>query len=387
MRWRAGAWRIVADGGRTPDGKRRQVWRTVKAPNNRLGRREAESALAKLVVEVEAGRVQASTGLTVGQLLERWVEHRRPGWEERSPGQPDATLARIRQHIVPAIGDVRVDRLRPADIDAMYAKWRQSGGRKGQGLSESTVRRMHDILHAALGQAVRWDLRVDNPADRVDKPTPKKRRVTAPSDEVCKALIAAAPPSMLAYLRLAAITGARRGQLVGLRWPALNLDGCEVTFTEALAKVKGGVAVKGTKSDVDYTVALDPVTVEIVKAHRRRCAERALAAGSSLLAEGYVFAQDSTPDGRLPWHPDGANQRFAKVRQEVGKKVPAAKAITPHQFRHWLASALFSEGYDPIEVASRGGWRSAALPLSVYGHRSPARDRQAAADLAARLDG
>jgi hypothetical protein len=73
--------------------------------------------------------------------MERWVAHRRPGWEERSPGQPDATLARIGNHIIPRLGNVALDRLRPVDVDDLYASWRAAG------MAEATMRRMHAVPH------------------------------------------------------------------------------------------------------------------------------------------------------------------------------------------------------------------------------------------------
>jgi hypothetical protein len=116
-RFKDGAWRLTIEGRTDPiTGRRKQVHRTDRAPGNRAGAKAADLELAKLVVEVDSRRTLPSSGVTVGQLLERWVEHRRPGWEERSPGQPDATLARIRKHIEPHIGDVVIDRLRLVDI-------------------------------------------------------------------------------------------------------------------------------------------------------------------------------------------------------------------------------------------------------------------------------
>ena len=209
-------------------GKRKPVFCTVQAPNTRRGRQQAETELAKLVTEVEARRTLPSSGVTVDQLMERWVAHRRPGWEERSPGQPDATLARIRNHITPKLGSVALDRLRPVDVDNLYASWRAAG------MAESTVRRMHAILHAALDQAVRWDLIVSNPADRVEPPKPGKSRRKAPPDELLQAILAAAGDDMICYLRIAAVTGARRGQMVALRWREFDLDRSTVTFTTAL---------------------------------------------------------------------------------------------------------------------------------------------------------
>jgi integrase len=308
--------------------------------------------------------------------MERWVENRRSGWEERSPGQPDATLARIRNHITPKIGDVALQRLRPVDVDNLYSGWRAAG------MGEATVRRMHAILHSALTQAVRWDLIVSNPTDRIEPPRPRKARREAPADSVLVAIIAAAGDDMVCYLRLAAVTGARRGQMVALRWRDLDLDEGTVRFTTALARVKGGTAEKGTKADVDYGLALDAKTLDILRAHRKRAVERALVAGGGLGVDAYVFSRAETPDGSKPWHPDGANQRFNRIRD----KVQGAEKITPHQLRHWMATSMFADGYDPVTVAGRGGWSSPAVPMSVYGHFRPARDQAAAESLAQRLD-
>jgi hypothetical protein len=154
----------------------------------------------------------------------------RPGWEERSPGQPDATLARIRKHITPKLGDIAVERLCPLDLDNLYGAWRADG------MAEATVRRMHAILHAALTQAVRWDLITSNPADRIEPPRPRKSRRKAPPDDVLVAILAAAGDDMICYLRLAAVTGARRGEMV---------EGCEASavasyYPASIAACPGG---------------------------------------------------------------------------------------------------------------------------------------------------
>lgn len=377
-RFKAGAWRLRVEGPRDPvTGKRQQINATVRAPNNRAGAKLADAELAEMISKVEKGQALPSSGVTVGQLCERWVEHRRPAWEERSPGQPDATLARIRNHIIPKIGEIRIEKLRPLDIDHMYSKWR------AEGMAEATVKRLHSILHAVLRQAMRWDLITSNPADRIEPPRPAKSRRGAPSDEVLAAMLAAADGDIACYLRLAAVTGARRGQMVGLRWEDVDLDAGVIRFTRARARVKGGTAEKGTKADVDYGIALDPKTVAVLKTHRSRAAARALAAGVELPDSGFVFTRSKTPDGSKPWHPDGANQRFNRIRA----KVPGAESVTPHQFRHWMATSMFSDGYDPVTVAGRGGWSSPAVPMKIYGHFRPVRDQAAAASLADRLDG
>jgi hypothetical protein len=94
LRYRGGdAGQLVVNAKNPLTCKRKPVFRTIQAPNTRRGR-QAETELAKLLAEVEARPTLPSSGVTMGQLMERWVAHRRPGWEERSPRQPDATLAR-----------------------------------------------------------------------------------------------------------------------------------------------------------------------------------------------------------------------------------------------------------------------------------------------------
>lgn len=373
-RWKAGAWRLRVETGTDPlTGKRGQVHRTFHAPNTPAGERQADIALAKLVVEVEAGRAAAGTGITVDELVERYIRDKAPGW---TPGAPDETRRRARQHISPHLGSIPAARLRPADVKHWQSKLRDGG------LAEASVARVHVILQAALAYGVD-DLEVidRNVAARRKPKVPKSRR-RAPGDDVMVALLRAAGDDMVCYLRLAAVTGARRGTLVALRWSDIDFEAPSITFTRALAKVKGGTVEKGTKADVDYRVTLDPATVVILKAQRRRAAEAAIAAGVSLRPDGFVFSRDVTPDGSKAWHPDGANQRFNRLRA----KVPGAEGVKPHEFRHWMATAMFEDGFDPITVAGRGGWSSVALPLATYGHRRPSRDVAAAAALAERLD-
>lgn len=372
-RFKAGAWRLTVDAGSDPvTGNRRQIHGTVRAPNTRAGRRQAESELAKLVVEAEAGRAVPASGLDIAQLLERYIIDRSPGW---SPGEADAVRRRANQHITRHIGDTSIERLRPIDVTTLHATLRCKG------LAEATIARVHTILQAALEWAVDLELVGRNVARR-RKPSVPKSKVKAPADDVMVALLRAAGDDMVCYLRLAAVTGARRGTLCALRWSDIDLDAGTIVFERALARVQGGVVEKGTKADVDYKVTLDPHTVDILKAHRRRAAERGLSVGVSLSADAFVFARTRTADSSTPWHPDGVTQRFAKIRS----KVKGAEKVTPHQFRHWMATAMFEAGFDPITVAGRGGWASPVVPLAIYGHRRPSRDEAAAASLAERLD-
>lgn len=374
LRWRDGAWRLrVDDGTDELTGRRRQIHRTHPGPNTKTGRKAAEVALAELVTDIQAGRAADSaprSGTTVAQLLERYIDHRAGDW---SPGSADETRRRIAQHITPRIGDTLVRRLRPTDIDHLYAQLRRGG------MGPSTIARLHDILRAALRQAVRWDLIPASPADRVDPPRRTRTEVTPPAASDVARLLAEADDVLKLYLRISAVTGARRGQVCALRWPAIDVDAGEIRFTRALAKVAGGVIEKGTKTGARYPVAIDPTTVQLLRDQRVRQVEQSLSVGSPLAANAYLFATD--PGGRKPWHPDGASQRFATLRKRLDLEHVLLKDL-----RHWMATSLLAEGFDVVTLAGRGGWSNTTTPLEIYAHFQPARDRAAADRLAQVLD-
>jgi integrase len=102
--------------------------------------------------------------------------------------------------------------------------------------------------------------------------------VTIGSSDCRRRSLAGAGDDMVCQVRLAAVTGTRRGQMGALRWRDLDLDAATVMFTTALARVKGGTAEKGTKADIDYGLALDATTVDILRAHRKRAIQLGSAA-------------------------------------------------------------------------------------------------------------
>ncbi|HEY3014072.1 MAG TPA: hypothetical protein VGJ41_03120 [Nocardioides sp.] len=95
------------------------------------------------------------------------------------------------------------------------------------------------------------------------------------------------------------------------RWSDPDLTKGSVLFTRAHARVRGGVAEKTTKADVEYGIAPYPATIDSLRAHRKRCAERALATGVSLPPDAFVFATRSAPDGSVAWTPAVASGAFS----------------------------------------------------------------------------
>jgi integrase len=131
-------------------------------------------------------------------------------------------------------------------------------------------------------------------------------------------------------------------------------------------------------------VALSPYCVSALVAHREKQTEIAIAAGTPMPVNAFIFSDD--PLGLRPWRPDSTDRKFRQLRSKV-----EMNAIRLHDFRHYMATTLLAAGVDPKTVAQRGGWTTVATMLGRYAHALPVSDRAAAdaigAILAARREG
>ena len=181
-------------------------------------------------------------------------------------------------------------------------------------------------------------------------------------------LAAAQSQRLFAFYRLAAYTGARRGELLYLRWDAVDLDAAEVTFGGSTA-VARGLRVEGTtKGGRSRTVSLDRETVAVLREHRRQQTEERLAAGSAWNKNGgLVF----TSRWGEPLYPDTVTALMTKLINQHNKSVtPPAKPLPHarlHDLRHLHATTLLA-GVPVHVVAARLGHADPAVTLRVYSH-------------------
>jgi integrase len=173
------------------------------------------------------------------------------------------------------------------------------------------------------------------------------------------------------FLQLAAATGARRGELVALRWTDVNVAGGVVTIARGAVQGKDGLVIKDTKTHGTRRIALDRTTVAALKAHRQAADEIAGACETVLPADAYVFSND--PTGRTSWRPWLVTQAFARLAARAG--MPEVRL---HDLRHFVATRLLSSGVDVRTVAGRLGHKNPNVTLSVYAHFLPEADREAA---------
>jgi integrase len=352
------SWRIRVYVGRDTSGTKRYVSRTVTGT-----RRDADRELSRLLVEVDQGRFVASAAMTLDELLDRWLVVKRQS-VEASTLKSYEWIART--YIRPALGDRKVGALRPLDLDMLY------GELGGRGLSTRTVRICHTVLRQSLEQARRWGFIARSPAVDASPPPQHKVEVTPPTVDEVLALLDAAyeeDPAFGTYLWVISATGCRRGEVCALRWNDVDLDGRELRVRRSVVHVDGQVREKDTKTHASRRLALDEPTVALLRQHRRRQRELALALGVRLADDAVLFGD---PEGR-PWRPDVCTNRFGRLRAGLG-----LERVRLHDLRHFVASILIDGGIPISTVSTRLGHSQTSTTLDLYTHAIPATDQRAA---------
>jgi integrase len=361
VRWRGQSIEV-----RVHPARGRTVTRTVKWKGSRRDtERAADRALTKLLAELDDGGHQGGPDGTLRELAEAWWEHRRPGW---SPSTAAGYRARLDGRILPHLGDVTLRKVTPK----MLADWQVHHA----GTSPASAYKSWMVLGQVLthGQRLGWLYR--NPAADLRGPSVPPSQVHAPSAEAVQAALselARCNPDLHVFAHLAAATGARRGEVCGIRWS--DLDGPTVTLRRSVVLDEDGrVHVRPyPKGKRPRTVTLDDRTLDLLAEHRKRHLENA-AAWEVASDDGFVFSTE--PDGKRPWRPTRVTQAWGRVRDRLG-----LHDVRFHDLRHFAATRLLDAGFAAADVAARLGHANPAITHRLYAHAIPARDAEMAATM------
>jgi integrase len=208
--------------------------------------------------------------LTVREYLNEWIDAHAASVK---PGTARGYRDDIEFYIAPRLGGLRLQSLRPAIVSKLYRELAEAGGRGGRPLASSTVSHVARTLRKALADAVRVEqLLASNPADRAKLPRSRRSEpgtVWTPA-QLATFLDAAAGHRLFAFYRVAAYTGARRGELLNMTWPTVDLDAGELILTGSTDVIDGERVYETTKTGRSRVVSLDPGTVTVLREHRRR---------------------------------------------------------------------------------------------------------------------
>jgi integrase len=363
---RGNSWTVMYDEGRDEDGRRIQ-----RSKGGFATRKAAQQFLTDVLSRLGDGSYVQPSKQTVGAyLVDEWLEAIGGTVRPLTVTQYRSTIT---HRIVPRVGHLRLQALTGGRLNALYRELAEGG------LSPASLRLTHAVLNRAFRDAVRWGLLVRNPASAADPPAVPESRATAwTAKELARFLAHVKGDRLFALWRLAATTGLRRGELLGLSWFALDLEGARLTVDRQLVPTRGGVTFGPPKSKRSRrTVALDEATVAALREHREaQLLERAFA-GDAYVDLDLVFADEL--GGTI--YPSRLTEAFLRHRK-------AAKLTTGtlHILRHTHATLALTNGIPVHVVAARIGDRPETV-LRVYAHLLPASDEQAAEQVAGLLAG
>jgi integrase len=281
--------------------------------------------------------------------------------------------------VVPRIGDVRLKDLRPTQLNALYNELLERGRADGKGgLGRNTVGRIHAVLHRALGDAVRWGRLNRNIADLADGPERKAAEVaTWTAVDLRRFIEHVSTDRLRALYVLAATTGMRRGELLGLRWQDVDLDVGVLKVRHTVVLLNGRIDFSEPKTERGRRLLpLDAVSAAALLAYRRQQEAEHEEWGGLWNDTGLVF----TRENGNPIDPNWLSKRFNRLVRDAGLPV-----IRFHALRHTWATLSLQAGVELWAVADLAGHSNVSVTDRVYRHAIPSRLRDASDKLSGLL--
>jgi integrase len=359
-----GRWEARVDLG-WHDGKR------VRRSMYGVTRQDVARRLAATLREQQLGLLQMGPSQRLDAYLDQWLKTAKPGL---APKSYIAYEMYLRRHIIPELGNLRLDKLNPEHVEALLTR------KLEEGLAPQSVVHIRGVLRRALGRAVRFGLLGPNVAALTDPPRMQRREMAAMTPEQARAFLDAIGGDRLEALYLLALTtGMRQGELLGLRWPDVDLDGGELRVVHALQRLEGALRLVNPKTAKSRrSVTLPAITVEALRRHHSQQAEVRLSAGVDWKDAGFVFC---TSSGR-PLEPRNVTRSFQRFLKRSG-----LMRMRFHDLRHSFATLLLIQGLSPRVVMEMLGHSQITLTMNTYSHVIPALQREAASKLDALLRG
>jgi integrase len=368
---RSGAWAFRVDAGIHPDtGRRRQVLRQGFAT-----KKQAEAALTDVLQAAIRNSVVAKSSTRLADFLEDWLASQKTRLRETTWHSYDHAIRRVHHHL----GQVPLQSLTTLQIERLYAALVESGGKRRVGLAAKSVRNTHVVLRKALADAERLGLVTRNVASSARAPTTRRPEfATWSSDDVREFFVAVRDDRLYPSFVLLATTGMRRGEVLGLRWRDVDLDGAQLAVVQTLSTAGGQMLVAPPKTQRSRrTIYLDAQTVGVLKGHRLRQREEQLAAGPAWDSSNDLVFRDELGG---PLHPDWFSREFNLLVRRAG-----APRIRLHDLRHTYATLALKTGVHPKVVSERLGHATVGITLDLYSHVTPAIARDAADAVAATI--
>ena len=352
--------------GRAPDGKQLKPYTTtfdvLPTWKEETARKKAEAYASIFEDECKKGiksdnrqRFEVYCDYVISLKEQRGIKH--------------STIVRYKElttRIYPAIGHIKLCDLRVDHLNNLYTSLSADGANKRTGgkLSAKTIIEHHRLISTVLEQAFKERLVIFNVARQAELPRAEKKEVNYFQPEQIEAIRNALEneqPKWKMLVHLFLITGARRGEILGLKWDKVEFDKNRIYIcNNILYTPDRGIYEDTPKTEKSKRyVTLPRETMNELKKYRQYQAQEFFKNGIPQSINGFVFAQI---DGS-PMHPDSVTDYLNKFSKKYD-----LPHINAHAFRHTMASMLYFNGVDSVSISKRLGHAQVSTTANIYAH-------------------
>lgn len=356
-----GRWEGRYTAGYDPDTGKRII-------KNVLGRTQAETK-EKLKAAVEQAQqvdVTHSDEYTVATWLRTWYDlYAQPNIRTATA---DRYKLMIETYTIPRIGKIKLKKLTSRDLQKLYKDLMEHGrvntksGHGNPGLSSTTVRSVHLMLHSAFERAVKERLIARNPTDDCIAPKVQKVEMKTLRPEHLKAYLDAADArGVLPMFYLELVSGLRKGELVALLWDDLDIQNRTISVSKQYIKNPSGkLTLSRPKTETSVRrVSIPQGAVDLLIQEHEKHPENPYMFPSSATGEMYYL--------------DSVVKLHEKIPKDAG-----LEHIRFHDLRHTFATLALQNGVDIKTVSSMLGHYDAGFTLRTYTHATRQMQDQAA---------
>lgn len=392
IRKRGNSYRITVSNGRDVTGK--QILETATfTPDPNRTEKQNQKALEIFALEfeqkVKSGKYLDGEKITFQAFTETWLSDYAEQHLEATT--IDVYKILLDQHITPSIGHLKLSRIQPTHLNKLYntmLKERKDG--KSGGYSPTTIKRVHALISSIMNTAVKWNIVLENPCERVSPPKQTRNidDIKFFTLEECSAFLEAIDTDLAAgniklqhkvFFHLALFCGLRRGELIALEWSDLDFNQNTVSITKSTGLVGGKPITKPPKNKTSIrTVSVPESVMQLTRYYKKEQLKRRLTLGSYWQGDNYLFIQE---DGKQ-MYPSTPYSVFKDIIHRYNQAVEDNGLLLPdiplHGLRHTSATLLISQNIDVRTVSGRLGHAQTSTTMNIYSHQLKKMDEKAA---------
>lgn len=404
IRKRGKNYQITVSNGRKADGTQiieTATWTPDPDKTEKQNKKALELFALKFEEQVKSGKYLDGEKITFKDFSDRYLEEYAEQHLDQNTKAQYSSLLRL--HINPVIGHLKLSKIQPRNLNALYNQLLKE--RKDDvegGYSPKTIRHIHNTISAIYTVAVRWNIVMDNPCDRVEPPKASKgKTIKHFTLEQAEAFLMALNEGLeitikahdriddtgksyhvpqykekkkiqtqfKVFFNMALFCGMRRGELIALEWSDFDFNKNTVSITKSTSQINGKVVTKAPKTESsNRIISVPPSVMALIKEYRKEQLQYRLSIGDAWEGSNYVFIQWNG----LQMYPSTPYGMFKKIIRWYNESVEDEENQLPgiplHGLRHTSATLLISQNVDIRTVAGRLGHSQTSTTTDIYSH-------------------